>query len=196
MSNVVIVGAGNVGGPLAQASTRAGHNVTTLTRTSSADASVEALKGADLVVLAVPYTAALQLPEDWTTALEGKVVVDATNPLADDFSALTVGFETSAGEEIGKCLPKSRVVKALNAVLAPNHDPESFPAGSVFVPVAGDEETAVAETIAYLRSLGFAPEPAGPLKNARYIEPLAELLVQLAYFQGIGTAISVSLQRG
>ncbi|MBE6484535.1 MAG: hypothetical protein E7Z96_07185 [Actinomycetaceae bacterium] len=108
---------------------------------------------------------------------------------------LTVGFDTSAGEQVAEQLPQSRVVKAFNSVLAPNHNPVAFEAGSVFVPVAGDDEAAVESVVDFAKSLGFDAVAAGPLKNARYTEPLAELLVQLAYGQGAGTGISVRLQR-
>jgi predicted dinucleotide-binding enzyme len=195
MSNIVIIGAGNVGGPLASTSERYGHRVTTVTSSSDVDASAAALSEADIVVLATPFDVALALPEAWRQAVAGKVVVDATNPLTADFSELTVGFDSSGAEEIAARIPQARVVKALNAVLAPNHDPSALEGASLFVPIAGDDQEAVDATVGYLTTLGFDAVPTGPLKNARYIEPLAELLVQLAYFRGAGTAIGVALHR-
>ncbi|MDP0400160.1 NADPH-dependent F420 reductase [Tsukamurella strandjordii] len=195
MAQITIVGTGSVGGPLATTATRTGHETTSITRATDASEALGALKTADLVFLALPYEAALDLPVDWKDALADKVVVDVTNPLKPDFSGLTLGFDVSGAERVAAALPKSSVVKALNAVLAPNHDPSAYPADSVFVPVASDDDAAKATVIAVLASLGFAPIDAGPLANARYIEPLAELLVQLAYFQNNGTQIALSLLR-
>lgn len=92
--------------------------------------------------------------------MSGKVVIDATNPLTPDFTALTVGFTTSGGEQVARHLSSAKVVKALNTVLAPNHDPSAFPAGSVFAPVAGDDEEAVKTVVEYLSSLGFDAVPS------------------------------------
>ncbi|PPG44579.1 NADP oxidoreductase [Rathayibacter rathayi] len=195
MSVVAIIGDGNVGGALARAACRSGNDVQQVTRKTPREDAVAALAGADLVVLALPYRAALELAPDQVAALAGKTVLDATNPLSADFARLTVGFSTSGGEQIAAHLGRSKVVKALNAVLAPNHDPASFEAGSLFVPVAGDDEEAKARVLGFLVSLGFDAVDVGPLQNARYIEPFAELLVQLAYFKGKGTAIGVSLLR-
>lgn len=195
MSVVAIIGDGNVGGPLAGAARRSGHDVHQVTRKTERQVAANALAGADLVVLAVPYRAALEIAPDQVAALAGKTVLDATNPLSPDFSRLTVGFSTSGGEQIAAHLGRSKVVKALNAVLAPNHDPAGFEAGSLFVPVAGDDDEAKSTAVHFLISLGFDAVDVGPLETARYIEPFAELLVQLAYFKGEGTAIGVSLLR-
>ena len=60
----------------------------------------EAIGSADIVVLAVPYDAALELAGN--AALDGKIVVDMSNPVAPDFSGLTLGHTSSAGEEIAR----------------------------------------------------------------------------------------------
>jgi predicted dinucleotide-binding enzyme len=194
MTNIVIIGAGNVGTPLARNSEKMGHQVTTLTSGSDTAQAVAALAASDITVLALPYQAALELPEEWAKALAGKVVIDATNPLTPDFTALAVGYTTSGGEQVAAHLQGARVVKALNSVLAPNHDPSAFPSNSVFAPVAGDDEDAVKAAVDYIASLGFDAVAAGPLANARLLEPVAELMIQLAYVQGQGTAISLNLQ--
>lgn len=195
MAQLVIIGAGHVGSSLAASSTRVGHHVTSVSSSSPIDDVARSIGAADFIVLAVPYQAALRLAPAWVDALQDKIVIDATNPLTADFSALTVGFDSSGAERIAAALGGARVVKALNAVLAPHHDPAAFVTGTVFVPVAGDDDAAVSSVIEYLASLGFDAVPAGPLVNARYIEPLAEVLVQMAYFNGAGTGISLALQR-
>lgn len=195
MATITIIGTGNVGGPLAALVQRNGHDAVALDTSSADEVAAEAISASDVVVLATPYAAVFELPEAWKTALNGAVVVDATNPLTPDFSGLTVGFETSGAEQIAQHLKGARVVKALNAVLAPNHDLTAFADGTAFVPVAGDDDVAVESVTSLLRSLGFDAVKAGSLSNARFIEPLAEVLVQLAYFQGEGTGIALALQR-
>lgn len=56
--------------------------------------------------------------------------------------------------------------------------------------VAGDDEVAKERVSAIAERMGFAPVNAGPLANARYIEPLAQLNIQLGYVQGRGTQIA------
>lgn len=100
MSVVAITGDGNVGGALAGAARLSSHDVHQVTPKTEREVAANALAGADLVVLAVPYRAALEIAPDQVAALAGKTVFDATNPLSPDFSRLTVGFSTSGGEQI------------------------------------------------------------------------------------------------
>jgi hypothetical protein len=74
-------------------------------------------RDADLLILAVPYAAtadALRGAGDVT----GKTIVDISNPVTPDYSALALGFSTSAAEEIQKAVPKAKVVKAFNTIFA------------------------------------------------------------------------------
>jgi predicted dinucleotide-binding enzyme len=65
---------------------------------------------------------------------------------------------------------------------------------SVFV--CGDDPQARNTVAALVRGIGAEPTVAGPLSNARFTEPAGMLLVQLAYRQGMGTSIGLSLLRG
>ena len=71
-----------------------------------------AITRADVVVLALPFEVALDIAKN--SALGSKTVVDLTNPVTPDFSALTIGHTTSAAEEIQAAAPAAKIVKAYN----------------------------------------------------------------------------------
>lgn len=191
--NIVILGKGNMGTPIAVLAKKAGHGVQSFGREG---APVEALENADIVVMATKYRQALDLAGEPAIAgaLSGKIVIDVTNPLADDFMSLTVGHTTSAAEEIARLLPGARVVKAFSTVFAAVM---KLRAEGLDVPVAvfiaGDDEDAVGNVVSLVQAFGFEAIPAGPLENARYLEPLTELLIQLGYGLGHGDRIGFGL---
>ncbi|RWR31867.1 NADP oxidoreductase [Sinirhodobacter populi] len=193
--NIVILGKGNMGKPISALAQKAGHNVQCF---GSEGAPIDALGKADIVVIAVKYPQALEVAGDPAVAraLSGKLVIDVTNPLADDFMSLTVGHTSSAAEEIAGRLPGARVVKAFNtvfaAVIAMRAEGREV---SVPVFVAGDDEDAVRAVVALVQAFGFEPIPAGALKNARYLEPMTEQLIQLGYGLGQGDRIGFGVVR-
>lgn len=205
---ITIVGYGNVGSGLAKHFVHADHQVTLTGRTLDKVAALaatlgaqalplaEAAQAADIVVLAVPYGeagAALAALGD----LSGKTVVDVTNPLTADYMGLTVGFESSAAEEIAKAVPGVHVVKAFNTLFAQViHAGPTFGSTQASVFVAGDTAAAKAAVRTLAESIGYAVVDAGGLKNARYLEPLAGLNIYLGYGAGLGTQIAPTwLQR-
>lgn len=192
---IMIIGAGNVGSVLARRATETGHDVSLADSSSAPERIAADAADAEVVVLAVPFGAVAALDEAIKQALAGKTVIDATNPLAADFMSLTVGHTTSGGEEIAKALPGAHVVKAFSSVLAPNHGTPELAGTRLFLPVAADDESARRTVIHLATELGFDAVDAGPLANARYIEPATELLIQLAYGKGHGTGIGLSLAR-
>lgn len=190
---IVILGKGNMGRPLAALAEKAGHAVITF---GSKDNAVEALKTADLVILATKYEQALAIAETPGIAelLAGKVVVDITNPLTSDFMSLTVGHITSAAEEIALRLPGAKLVKAFNTIFASLLDKRA--AGEpVPVPVfvAGNESDAVEMVSKLVAAFGFEAIKAGSLANARYLEPMTELMIHLGYGLGHGDKIGFAL---
>lgn len=202
--NITVIGAGNMGSAFVQQFVRAGHRVSVTARDSAkaqavaaanpgavAVPSANAATDADVVVLATGFgdaIGALKAIGD----LRGKIVIDITNPLTADYMGLTVGHTTSAAEEISRSVPEARVVKAFNTVFA-----QVLAAGAAFgddhtVPVyfAGDDAAAKATVSALIASIGFAPVDAGPLENARYLEPVAGLNIYFGYGAGKGTSIA------
>lgn len=201
---VTIIGAGNMGSAFVKQLVRAGHEVSVTARDSAKAAQVAAAhpgakavavagaaNGADAVVLATGYgdaAAALQAVGD----LQGKVVIDITNPLTADYMGLTLGHSSSAAEEIARAVPGAEVVKGFNTVFAQVlSDGADFGDGrKVTVFVASDSARAKQTATALAQSMGFEVVDAGGLKNARYLEPLAGLNIYLGYGAGLGTAIA------
>jgi predicted dinucleotide-binding enzyme len=147
-----------------------------------------AIKRADIVILALPFEAALSAAAN--PALNGKILVDITNPLKPDFSGLTIGHTTSAGEQIQAAASGARVVKAYNTIFASLFDRAAEQTAHVPVFLAGNDAAAVAVVADLVKLSGFAVEQTGTLDAARLIEPLGMLNVRLAYGLGQGTSIS------
>lgn len=201
---VTIIGAGNMGSAFVKQFVRAGHEVSVTARDSAKAAQVAAAhpgakavavagaaNGADAVVLATGYgdaAVALQAVGD----LQGKVVIDITNPLTADYMGLTLGHSSSAAEEIARAVPGAEVVKGFNTIFAQVlGDGADFGEGrKVTVFVASDSARAKQTATALAQSMGFEVVDAGGLKNARYLEPLAGLNIYLGYGAGLGTAIA------
>jgi len=201
---ITVIGAGNMGAGFVKQLTRAGHQVSVTARDTAKAAQVAAAhpgakavptagaaEGADAVVLATGYADAVAALRG-VGNLAGRVVVDITNPLTADYMGLTIGHGTSAAEEIAQAVPGAEVVKAFNTVFAPVlADGADFGSGrQVQVFVAGDSARAKQTAGAIAESIGFAVVDAGPLKNARYLEPLAGLNIYLGYGAGLGTGIA------
>lgn len=181
---IAIIGAGNVGRALAESLTRAGHDVTvsashqeharetaSQTGATAAPSNVEAIKGAELVVLAIPSTALAPLAAEIGDALAGKVVIDVSNrptPSAD-------GSATSIAEELQDLLPGTSVVKAFNTAFASR---QANPRIGGMAPdgfVAGDDAAAKQTVLDVVESIGFRPVDAGSLAAARTLEGMAWL---------------------
>lgn len=202
-STIAILGTGAVGTRLGGLLSAAGHPVVFGGRNPSdrgrlpANAELlgfrAAVARAALVIVAVPWAgqsgrAALDVVEaagPWT----GKILVDATNPLRDDWSPLSLGPENSAGEAMARALPEARVVKAFNTIFADMMEPERLRA----LPVApalllcGDDPSARARVAALGRDIGLDPVDLGPLVGARYLEAMAHANIQLAVAMQGGT---------
>jgi predicted dinucleotide-binding enzyme len=195
MKNIAIIGTGNIGGNLARLFASK-HKVTLGSRNpEQARAKFpgievkgydQAVKSADIVVLAVPFAEVTAIAAK-TGGLVGKTIIDVTNPLTPDFMALTIGYTSSAGEAVQAAFPQAHVVKAFNTVLAQVLARAAAGAKSLpSVLVAGNDAAANAEVVQLAKDVGFSAFDTGAITNARYLEPLAELGIQLAYAKGHG----------
>lgn len=147
-----------------------------------------ALAEASIAFLAVPYDAVGGCVKELAGA--AKILVDITNPITPDYMGLTLGHTTSAAEEIQKLVPNARVVKAFNTLFAAVvKNPESL-GRTPQVFIAADDQEAEGTVAQLIRDMGFAPIYAGPLANARFLEPVAELNIHLGYALGHGTTIA------
>jgi predicted dinucleotide-binding enzyme len=204
-----IIGAGNVGTALTKLLTAKGHEImlsfskdaSKLAQTAKAlgatsGSVAEAVAFGDVIVVATPYPATQDALAQAGNPTGKKVVWDCTNALKADMSGLAIGTTTSAAEEIQKAAPWARVVKAIPPFAELMHT-GSVRIGNkgVGVFVASDDTEAKRVVTSLVQDLGAEATEGGPLANARYIEPAGYLLVQLAYMQGLGPKIGLSLLR-
>lgn len=201
--NIAVIGAGNMGAGLARLFASSGHQVVIGARQPEKAAALAAeigsqvqgggiaaaVKLADIVVLALPYGAAAEALKE-AGDLSGKVVVDISNPLKPDFSGLVIGHTTSAAEEIQALVGKAVVVKAFNTVFAQLLPREARAARPLQVFVAADDAAAKTKVTELAASAGFEPVDAGPLGNARYLEPIGMMNIAFGYFLGRGPTVA------
>ena len=189
--NILIVGAGNVGRALAVAWSRHGHNVsvavrdpdrTDLVELKAAGVSLVPVKNAaqrgKIIVIAVPWNAVPGVLKE-IGPVDGRVVIDVTNPLKPDLS-LVVGHTNSGGEAIARLASGAYVVKAFNTTGAANLRDGYFDGGRLMMPIAGDHPAAKQTVMGLASDLGFAPVDVGPIAMCRCLEPLALLWINLA----------------
>jgi 8-hydroxy-5-deazaflavin:NADPH oxidoreductase len=131
----------------------------------------EAIAGADLVVLALPYPEGRAVAREQGAALTGMTVVDTCNPVDfSTFDSLLTSPGMSAAEEIAAANPVARVVKAFNTTFA-----SALIAGwvgglPVDVFLAGDDAHAKARVAALVGDGGMRAVDTGPLRRARELE--------------------------
>ena len=190
---IAIIGNGNVGGALTRGLTKARREVKNVGDDKAAIRG--AVEWADIVVLAVPFSAVTDVATTITSLVSGKTVVDATNALNAEMQ-LVVGFTTSGAEDLQKKLPKANVVKTFNTQFAQHMDSGKLGEQRLTVFVAGDNAAAKADATEIATAIGVEAVDAGPLANARLLEPLGYLNIQLGYVLGHGTQIGLRLVRG
>ena len=167
--NIGILGGGRVGGALAQSWQNAGHKVTISTRETVAETAA----GAEVLLLAVPCTAAADVLAA-AGNIGGKVLIDATNNLSGGPN----------GAEIATMARGAHTVKAFNTVFAQFFAaPPPTPPTLVF---AGDDQAAKDTVAGLIRDAGFDPVDAGGHVQAADLEAFARLVIGIAYRQGQG----------
>lgn len=206
---IAVIGTGSVGGTLGRRWAELGHAVRFGVRDPAdpaANALVaeingearlapvpDAVKDAEVVVLATPYAAnaaAIASAGD----LAGKILIDVTNPIAADFS-LAVGFNASGAEQVAKLAPGARVFKAMNQVGFEVMADPSFAAGKPVMFVAGDDDAGKRVVLDLVAALGFEPIDAGGLTLARLLEPYAMLWIHLMARRKMGRRFAFGLLR-
>jgi 8-hydroxy-5-deazaflavin:NADPH oxidoreductase len=153
-----------------------------------------AAAAADVVALCTPWQGTREAVHS-CGELAGKVVIDCTNPLTTDFSALEVGRTASGAEQVARWAPGARVCKAMNQIGAPMMDGPELPGKPVMF-VCGDDDNAKSVTARLVTELGFETVDAGDLTLARLLEPYALLWIHLALRRGLGTNFGFGLLRG
>lgn len=195
---VGVLGAGLMGAKLGTILARAGHEVVfsyarseqklkKLARDAGGKATAgtprEAAQNADTVLLAVHWSRVGDVLKQ-AGDLAGRVVVTCSLPMDEDNTKLIVGGDSSGAEELQKKTPKARVVGAFNTVpsevlfgVFEAQRKENRPS----MVYCGDDESAKTVAAKLIRDVGFDPVDVGPLRIARYTEPFALLVAQIAY---------------
>jgi predicted dinucleotide-binding enzyme len=207
---ISILGAGNVGGTLGRAWARKGYDVffgvprpqdaktqellKTIGGKARAGSVAEAAAAGDVVVLATPWPAtrdAIQAAGDLT----GKVVVDCTNPLKEDFSGLVVGHTSSGAEQVAQWARGARVYKAFNQVGFGIMDNPTFDGRRAVLFICGDDAAQKPTVLKLASDIGFEAIDAGGLVIARLLEPYGMLWIHLALKRGLGRDFAFGLLR-
>jgi 8-hydroxy-5-deazaflavin:NADPH oxidoreductase len=207
---IAILGSGNVGGTLGRGWAKKGHEVTFGARDASdpklanllaetggkarAAAIGQAAGSADVVALAVPWDAVASALRS-AGSLQGKIVLDCTNPLKPDMSGLEVGLSTSGAEQVADLAAGAKVVKIFNTTGFNNMANPRYGNEPATMFYCGDDARAKAVAGQLAADLGFEPVDAGSLAEARLLEPYALLWIHLAVMQKLGRDIAFKLMR-
>jgi predicted dinucleotide-binding enzyme len=148
---------------------KTGHGATAATQT-------EAVKGADIVVLAVPGTAAEQVVKSLGD-LSGKIILDPTNRVdrntTDGYNNYGLATATGSNAElIQAAAPKARVVKAFNTLNVKQMVDPASSGGPVSIPIVGDDPAARAVVAGLVKGMHLEPVDLGPLRYARVLEEM------------------------
>jgi 8-hydroxy-5-deazaflavin:NADPH oxidoreductase len=199
---ITIIGTGNMARGIGTRALAGGHDVTLVgTEPEKAQALAGELGGSaragesvegDVVILAVPYAAAADIVRTYGDQLDGKVVVDITNPVdLNTFEPLQV--EGSGAQQIAAAAPGgARVVKAFNTTFAGTLVEGAVSGQPLDVFIAGDDEGAKGTVSQLAESGGLRPVDAGPLVRARELEALGYL--HMALQQGLGTGFGSTVK--
>jgi predicted dinucleotide-binding enzyme len=193
-----ILGSGLMGGKLGTLLAKAGYEVVfSYAKTagkleklakgagSKAEAGTprEAVEGADVIFLAVHW---LRFEDVLKQAgdLSGKVIITCSLPMDKNNSGLALGHTTSGAEALAKMVPKAKVVSAFNTIPSEvlfrvfGAKSKSSKPSLVY---CGDDTSAKKTAARLIRDLGFEPIDLGALKSARYTEPFALMVAEIAY---------------
>ncbi len=189
MSNISIIGSGNMANAIGVLAAKGGNAVEVMGRDAAkATALAEAIgNGAtagtwgsapagDIVILAVMFDSAVPVVGEYGDALAGKIIVDITNPFNASATGLAIPGDTSVAQLVAEAAPASaHVVKAFNTLFR-----DVLTAGGpVDVFMAGDDAQAKASVSEFIKTLGLRPQDTGDLNMAHWLEGAGLLSVGL-----------------
>jgi predicted dinucleotide-binding enzyme len=184
MSTISIIGTGGMAAAIGGLAAKAGHTVEVMSRDAVKARALAEQIGAgattgtfgaappgDIVILAVPYSAVLDVVKQYGEELAGKVLVDITNPVASDHTSFVTPGDSFGAKEIARAAPAgAKVVKAFNTQFSHVLAVGPVPGHPLDVFIAGDDEHTKARVSAFIESLGLRPMDTGPLSMARTLE--------------------------
>lgn len=142
--------------------------------------ATQAVARADVVVLAVPFRAVHEVLTPLRDALDGRVLVDATNAVGPGFTH-GAGDGRSAAEVVASLAPTARVVKAFSIYGAENYAAPPRTTGGIrpAMLIAGDDDAAKGDVAGLLDRMGWDPVDTGPLAQALHLEHLTLLWLRM-----------------
>ncbi|MGE5681373.1 MAG: NADPH-dependent F420 reductase [Bacillota bacterium] len=210
--DITIIGTGKMASGISSRLAEGGHNITFIGRSKaeadklseqvSSSGKKQAARSAtfgspiagDVVILAVPFSAALQVIRDYKNELGGKILVDITNPFNKTYDGLVTPPNSSAAEEIAHELKQgAKVVKAFNTTFAGTLQKGEVGGQPLDVFVAGDDQDAKKTIMGLIEAGRMRPIDAGPLKRSRELEELALLSVTLQSTLGTNYMSSIKI---
>jgi 8-hydroxy-5-deazaflavin:NADPH oxidoreductase len=209
---IAFVGVGNVGAPLADHLQKLGHQVVIAARDPQSQtvrsalsrnpnllvqSPTEAVESSDAVFLVTPFGAIESALTPLKSALNGKVLVDCTNPVGAN---LTHGLESrqSASEVIQAIVPDALVVKAFTIYGYENFEDSQYPGYGALKPamlIAGDDSAAKSMVAEFCQQLGWEAIDTGNLAMSLHLEHMALLWIKMAGAQRKGGFVWARLQR-
>lgn len=209
---VGILGSGLMGGKLGTIFARAGHEVVFSCARSSdklkrlardahgnarAGSPAEAAKDADAILLAVHWSRIDDVLKQ-AGDLSGKVILTCSLPMDAGNTKLIIGTTTSGAEELAKKVPRAHVVCAFNTVPSEvlfgvfEAKDKSTPPSLVY---CGDNQKVKDVAVTLIHDAGFDPVDVGSLRIARYTEPFALLMGEIAYVGKGGPEVAYRFER-
>ena len=193
MSTISIIGSGGMAAAIGGLAARAGHIVEVMSRDVAKARALAGQIGAgattgtfgtipagDIVILAVPYSAVLDVVKQYGEKLAGKLLIDITNPIKTDFSGFLTPEDSFGALEIARAAPAyADIVKAFNTQFSHVLAVGSVKTHRLDVFIAGDNAQAKARVAAFIESLGLRPMDTGPLFMARTLEHACMLCLGL-----------------
>jgi len=191
MTDITIIGTGNMGAAIAARAASAGRSIQILSRDAVAASELASKTNAttgttgqeiegSIVVLATHFDVSKEIAGRYGEALSGKTVLDVSNPVnTDTLDSLTVPAGSSAAEEIQALVPGADVVKGFNTVFAATLAAGEVAGQTLDVLLAGDSATAKAAVAGFVNDSGLRALDVGPLRRARELESFMILVIGL-----------------
>jgi predicted dinucleotide-binding enzyme len=190
MTTISIIGSGNMANAIGTRAAKHGYTVELMSRnTAKAQALADQIGNAatvgtfgarpagDIVIVAVLYASAVDVVAHYGHALDGKILVDITNPFNADVSGLVTTAGNSVSQQITAVAPEgAHVLKAFNSILQ-GVLAQDKPVDVFF---AGDSSEAKTRFAAFVESLDMRPLDAGGLDMTYFLESAGVLLVGVA----------------
>ena len=209
MNTISIIGSGGMSAAIAGLAAKAGHMVEVIGRDAAKARALAQQLGAgattatfgttpagDIVILAVPYSAVLDVVKQYGDKLTGKLLVDITNPVASDHMSFVTPGDSSGAQEIARAAPANvEIVKAFNTLFSHALAASPVEGQPLNVFIAGDDAQAKARVSVFIESLGLRPMDTGKLPMARALEHACLLSLGLLAHSIKHTNFSIGISR-